>query len=110
MDGVTVLNTIEVIETTWGFSGLGLFFGFGGLIAFIGLIITPSDNIPFFLLSLIMCSFISVMIFSTATKLPPKLHYQVIIDDSVSMTEFTEKYKIIDIQGKIYTVEALTEQ
>ena len=30
--------------------------------------------------------------------------HKVIIDDSVSMNEFTEKYEIIDQDGKIYTV------
>ena len=31
--------------------------------------------------------------------------YQVTIDDSVSFNEFTEKYEIIDSDGKIYTVK-----
>lgn len=31
--------------------------------------------------------------------------YEVIIDDTVSMNEFYEKYKIISQEGKIYTVE-----
>lgn len=31
--------------------------------------------------------------------------YEIIIDDTVSMNEFYEKYEIIDKEGKIYTVE-----
>lgn len=31
-------------------------------------------------------------------------HYQVTIDDSVSMNEFQDKYEIIEVEGKIYTV------
>lgn len=31
-------------------------------------------------------------------------HYKVIIDDSVSVNEFNEKYEIIGQEGKIYTV------
>ena len=31
--------------------------------------------------------------------------YEVTIDDSVSMNEFTNKYNIIEQRGKIYTVE-----
>ena len=31
--------------------------------------------------------------------------YTVILDDSVSFNEFTEKYEIIDNEGKIYTVK-----
>lgn len=30
--------------------------------------------------------------------------YKVTIDDSVSMTEFNEKYEVIEQEGKIYTV------
>ncbi len=31
--------------------------------------------------------------------------YQVTVDDSVSMNEFQNKYEIIKIEGKIYTVK-----
>lgn len=31
-------------------------------------------------------------------------HYKVIVDDSVSMTEFNEKYEVLKQEGKIYTV------
>ena len=34
-----------------------------------------------------------------------KYEYKVIIDDSVSMNEFLDKYEIIDQEGKIYTVK-----
>lgn len=33
------------------------------------------------------------------------IEYKVTIDDSVSMTEFMDKYEIIDQEGKIYTVK-----
>lgn len=32
-------------------------------------------------------------------------HYKVIIDDSVSMNEFLDKYEILDQEGKIYTIK-----
>lgn len=32
-------------------------------------------------------------------------YYQVIIDDSVSMVEFNEKYDIVKVEGKIYTIK-----
>ena len=31
--------------------------------------------------------------------------YEVIIDDSIDLSEFNEKYKAIEIRGKIYTIE-----
>ena len=36
---------------------------------------------------------------------PPETHYQVLIDESVSMTEFFEKYEIIEVEGSIYTIK-----
>lgn len=39
-------------------------------------------------------------------KIPTgKYEYQVTIDKSVSMTEFYEKYEIVDVEGKIYTIK-----
>lgn len=32
-------------------------------------------------------------------------YYQVTIDDSVSMVEFNEKYDIVEVEGKIYTIK-----
>lgn len=35
--------------------------------------------------------------------------YQVTVDDSVSMNEFQNKYEIIEVEGKIYTVKERVE-
>lgn len=36
---------------------------------------------------------------------PPQPYYNVVIDDTVSMTEFFDEYEIISIDGDIYTVK-----
>ena len=33
-----------------------------------------------------------------------KYEYQVTINNSVSMTEFYDKYEIVEVEGKIYTI------
>lgn len=38
------------------------------------------------------------------------IEYKVTIDDSVSMTEFMDKYEILDQEGKIYTVKEKKQQ
>ena len=38
------------------------------------------------------------------TPIEYKIQYKVIISDEVSMNEFIEKYKIIEQEGRIYTV------
>ena len=41
---------------------------------------------------------------STGEPIAHETHYKVTIDESVSMTEFMDKYEILDQEGKIYTV------
>jgi hypothetical protein len=41
---------------------------------------------------------------STATPAEYETQYKVTISEEVSMTEFLEKYEIIETEGKIYTV------
>ena len=36
-------------------------------------------------------------------------HYQVTVDNSVSMNEFQNKYEIIEVEGKIYTIRERVE-
>jgi len=35
----------------------------------------------------------------------PTPTYKVLVDDSVSMNEFYDKYRILSVEGKIYTIE-----
>lgn len=43
------------------------------------------------------------------SSLMPRTEYKVLIDDSVSYTEFTEKYKVVDKKGSIYTIYEIGE-
>lgn len=42
--------------------------------------------------------------YNTGEPIKYETQYKVIIDDSVSMTEFLDKYEIIEQDGKIYTI------
>lgn len=44
-------------------------------------------------------------IFTFSLTLNSRERYEVIIDDSIDFSEFNEKYKAIEIRGKIYTIE-----
>ena len=44
-------------------------------------------------------------IFTSSLKLNSRERYEVIIDDSIDFCQFNEKYKAIEIRGKIYTIE-----
>ena len=101
LPGVELLNEI-VVEVSYGWPLLVLIFGI--IIVFaIGLGCDSGFGVCF---GFIM--FIIGVIFAATDILPPKetyTKYDVIVDDSVSLVDFYEKYEVIDINGKIYTVK-----
>ena len=109
MEGITILNTIEVMASTWGFSIMGLIVAIVTLFILIGTIFSLIKDwrLEAFLLILLVISgvFVSLMCFNTANEYFDYYKYQVIIDDSVSLTEFMEKYEILDQEGLIYTIK-----
>ena len=109
MEGVTILNTIEVMGSTWGFSIIGLIVAILSLFILISIIfsVIKDEGAESILLSLVAAVgiFISLMCFGTANEYFDYYKYQVIIGDSVSLTEFMEKYEILDQEGLIYIVK-----
>ena len=118
MDGVTILNEIEVVQVvndTFNYTA-----------AFIALIITvlTCTVVGFFigrmedeevggtltgaLIGLVLSIFIGAL-FGTLLEYPPvtetTMLYEVTIDDSVSLTEFYEHYNVIEQRDKIFVVE-----
>lgn len=113
MNGVEILLTTEVVtETTynWWLAGF-IYLGFvilGGIVGYcfaepwckgegtyIGCTISALTGIFIF----------AMVAVATAKPTTYETHYKVTIDDSVSMTEFMDKYEILDQEGKIYTVK-----
>ena len=118
MDGVIILNEIEVVQVvnnTFNFTA-----------AFIALIVTTlvCAVIGFFVggldyegfegalmgvcIGLILSIFIGALV-GAACSYPPEtkttMRYEVIIDDSVSLVEFYEHYNVIEQRGEIFVVE-----
>lgn len=110
VEGVTILNTIEVMASTWGFSIVGLVVAILTLFILIGVIFNTIKDGPI-AESILLCLItavgilVSLTCFGTANEYFDHYEYQVIIDDSVSLTEFMEKYEILDQEGLIYTVK-----
>lgn len=113
MTGVEILNvtTVYEIERLWWI--IPLYAGIGLLI---GLIVSiyewsqcgfDSAYIALMIALTIGCGFVGIIgteLSEKATDVVDYIEYKVIIDDSVLMTEFMEKYEILDQEGKIYTV------
>lgn len=102
LDGINVLNTIAIHKEfpTWAYLTIGLLFGVG-----IGL--TCCFEFKTIIVGIIL--FISgflVLVYGINTNLQysGEYNYQVTIDESVSMVDFTSKYDIIRVDGEIYTI------
>ena len=62
-----------------------------------------SDGVGGAILGIILGIFMYAIIFEAI--LPEKyVKYKVTISEEVSMTEFNDRYEIIDVDGKIYTI------
>jgi hypothetical protein len=111
MDGVEVLNQTEILATPeWiQIAIIVCFIAFIiGIAGCLISIIIEKEKILAFFICLLPFSFILLIAFLTISEKPAmptgKYEYQVTIDDSVSMNEFYEKYEIIEVNGKIYTI------
>ena len=107
MEGVEVLNTF--VEESWGL-GVGIYAIMAGIIAIVAIVVTiylsreyPSGSTTL-LLSIILLFLSIIGIYQSFFK-EDTTYYQVIINDSVSMMEFNEKYDIVEVEGRIYTIK-----
>lgn len=116
MEGVEILSTQEV-AIAWEFNWLAFWITFAVIFIFMSLIaIVVADDYTygFGVFMGIIGIFIAILfgmlfgyMFRTAEDY--ETHYKVIISDEVSMNEFIERYKIIDQDGKIFTVREVKE-
>ena len=111
MNGVIILNSYESL-TNFGsillMSILCAWFLAAAIVALFALLKHGCDSWKEFAI-LVVC----VVLFIVCGYLIPEdkyeTHYQVTVDNSVSMNEFQNKYEIIEVEGKIYTVRERVE-
>ena len=113
MNGVEILATEEVAIAwaSWNWKGFLLVVGLAFVITAIFSIVAGIKDgkeigIIVFLASFIISSglFGTLVALTTGEPIEYETQYKVVIDDSVSMNEFAEKYEIVDQDGKIYVV------
>ena len=107
MEGVTILNTVEktvMANPTAIFFIIFLVAGiFLGIVA-LGISFNIHEKLFLTVTSISLVSLIlaiNIAIFGPCEK---TIQYDVLIDDSVSMVEFNQKYEIIDQKGLIYVI------
>lgn len=116
IEGIEVLNKIaltdivtnETISNIFGMIFTIALFVF--IIGFIFIVITNADDFPFYMFIasfIIMITSGGVLTINEANsrEIPNgKYEYQVIIDDNISINEFYDKYEVVKVEGKIYTI------
>lgn len=111
MDGIIILNSYESL-TNFGsillMSILCIWFLAAAIVALFALLKYGCDSWKEFTI-LIICVALSIVCGCLIPEDKYETHYQVTVDDSVSMNEFQDKYEIIEIEGKIYTVKECVE-
>lgn len=107
MEGITILSEDVARICPSTMPTITIIFLLMAAVGFFGLVISIicdwhiSMTISFLIVMFVGFVMCIASIFFTATKVKT---YKVTVDDTVSFTEFTEKYEIEDQEGKIFTV------
>lgn len=106
MEGIEILNKTMMTETT-GLAVLGVLCIIVGSVIFLGGWSDGFDhdwlNVMAILLGTVI--FITGLACAAYEKDTGRYQYEAIIDESVSMTEVYEKYKVVKQKGKIWILE-----
>ena len=102
LNGIEVLNKVEMYKEFPMILCIPIV-----VFSVIGICFMFDDGLKKKLLAILflLCFLISLICGIIITEQPSGvIQYQVTIDESVSMTEFNEKYEVVKIEGKIYTI------
>ncbi len=114
MEGVQILNQFEVVTKevfNWDTFLIGLGIGAAvGLVAAIIFGLTEGEWLAFFCMALVLIPILALFVgaLSGVAWMKPvawETHYEITINEEVSMQEFMEKYEILETRGTIYTVK-----
>lgn len=107
MDGVTILNSYQYLTNTSSIMRLIFLCILFLAVSIIALFELIKHKCKSWIEGILFIIFITLTIVCRGL-IPEKKYetcYQVTTDDSVSMNEFQNKYEIIKVEGKIYTVK-----
>ena len=111
MNGVIILNSYEFLTNFGSILLMSILCAWSlaaTIVALFALLKYGCDSWKEFAI-LVVC----VVLFIVCGCLIPEdkyeTHYQVTVDNSVRMNEFQNKYEIIEVEGKIYTVKERVE-
>ena len=112
LDGITVLNSFEVVsKTVFNWNGFWIGAIVGVFVCLIVCFIASSDIKEFLITFSIAFIFIGSLVgffFGGAVMDKPKEYearWEVTIEDSVSMNEFYNQYEVVEQRGEIYVIK-----
>lgn len=111
MEGITILATNVVTATHPILSSIFfiivILLGISFLIAVIGSLLEHDNTMAIGAFGLVILLLVLILCFpiNAATQVPDYNTYEVILDDSVSMNEFMEKYEVLEQRDKIYVIK-----
>ena len=111
MDGITFLATNSIYMEPSIYAEIGVIFGICGTVGFLigAFMLFAEDQTGSFIFGIVaivcfMLAIISGNAIERRASTFSHYEYKVLIDDSVSLNEFNEKYEILNQEGQIYTV------
>lgn len=111
MNGVIILNNYEYL-TNFGsislMSILCVWFLAAAIVSLFILLKNKCNSWKEFVI-LVIGGALSIICGCLIPEYKYEIRYQVTVDNSVSMNEFQDKYEIIEVEGKIYTVRERVE-
>ena len=106
---MTILQTVEIVEKTWGWNWLGFVIGILAIVLMIAFFFFDADgDVAMASLSLLLCLVLFIasgFIFSHTKEKDRYNKYQVLFDYSVSVNELYENYEVIEQEGITFWVE-----
>ena len=109
LEGIEILDKTEILYTSKAAALLCAFSMVAIIVAAITSVATVvAKQIKVAIISAIVFVLFTITIIVSSSfinKPTGTYQYQVTIDKNVSMVEFHEKYEIVDIKGKIYTIK-----
>ena len=111
MNGVTILNSYEYLtnfDSILLMSILCVWLLAAAIITLFALLKHGCDSWKEFAI-LVICVALAIVCGCLIPEDKYETRYQVTVDNSVSMNEFQNKYEIIEVEGKIYTVKERIE-
>lgn len=104
IEGIEVLSTSEIYAVSNISLALAIFFLVAMVLSVIGASVFKKLRRVIMIIIAIIC-FCGAIYNSTNTKPTGKYEYKVTVNDNVSFNDFHNKYEIINIEEKIYTIK-----